>query len=210
MVRINLLPAEVIERRKYERYYPYVFITASILVGVVVALWLGTQFIVSQRADNLQQIEESEAALTRQAGALSIFEQQRTVLEGRQQVASTALTGRVDMGRILEEISLVLPDTVWLEALSLHQLDGVELVGYTPDLEEPSLDEGFKSVAACLVRLGSLNTLKNVWLRTAVADTEFRSFQGDTEGSAGVLSFSATAQIVVPNSVPAPPTTAGQ
>lgn len=209
MVRINLLPLEVLERRKYERYYPYLFTAAAILVGVVIAIWLGTAFIINQRAGSLQQIEESEAALTRQASALSIFEQQRSVLDARQQLATTALAGRVDMGRILEEVSLVLPDTVWLESIGLNQTDGMSLVGFTPEEEEPELSEGYKSIAAMLVRLGNLTSLRDVWLTAAEVDS-YSDFQEGVDGSAQVLAFQAAASIVIPSAAPAPPTTAGQ
>lgn len=210
MVRINLLPIEVLERRKYERFYPYVFIAGAIVLAVIVVVWLGTQFVISSKTDALQDVEEVEANLNRQAEALAIFEQQQQALQQRQQIAFTALNGRVDIGKIMEEISLVLPDEVWVDTLFLSQDEGMEMAAMTRDEVKPDLNEGYKSVAATMVRLGSLQSLTDVWLTSAEASSDFSEFQGaEAEGSALVMPFACSAKVVV-QTVPAPPTQAGQ
>lgn len=210
MVRINLLPAEVLERRKYERFYPYVFIAGAIVLAIIGVVWLGTQFVINSKTAALQDVEEIEANLNRQAQALAIFEQQQQALQQRQKIAFTALNGRVDIGKIMEEISLVLPDEVWVERLFLSQDEGMEMSANTPDVVKPDLNEGYKSVAATMVRLGSLPALTDVWLSSAEASVDFSEFQGaDAEGSALVMPFTCSAGVVV-KTVPAPPTSAGQ
>lgn len=216
MVRINLLPAEIIERRRWERWYPLVFLGAGVLLAIVVVAWLAMQLFVSQRSAQLQQTEQTVANLQREAGKLAIFEQQRAALEQRQQVVSSALQGRIDMGRLLEEISLVLPDKVWFTEMVLNEESGGVFLGATSDIEEPQISEGYKAVAATLVRLNSLDALRDVWLTVAESD-QYQDFQGEATGaSAKVVSFEMTAKISAPSvpttqtAVPAPPTQAGQ
>lgn len=216
MVRINLLPAEIIERRRWERWYPRVWgaaIAAAIAIAVV---FLAMQYLVSQRNNQLQLTEENVQRLNTEAGKLAIFEQQKQVLQQRQAVVSTALSGRIDMGGILEEVSLVLPDNVWLSGLVLNEEDGGSFLGNTPDIEEPEVSEGYKSIAATLVRLNSLDSLRDVWLTVAESDI-YQDFQGDDQGgSAKVVTFEITSKIVKPSTVatsstgPAPPTPTGQ
>ena len=40
MFKINLLPKEVLERRRYEDWYPRVFLVGAVAVVVVVALYV--------------------------------------------------------------------------------------------------------------------------------------------------------------------------
>ncbi len=155
MVQINLLPPEILERRKYDRYYPYVFVTAGILIAIIVLVWILLQFLVGQRAQVLQQTQETTAQLTAQAESLAIFEKQRGELEARQQVASRPSLGRVDMGGLAEDISLVLPEEVWSYRLKCSEFNGMEIGAFTPVTSQPNVKEGYKSVAATLVRLSA-------------------------------------------------------
>lgn len=220
MVRINLLPADIIERRRYERFYPYVFVTGAIILGVILALWLGLQLLVSASQDRLQRTEETVTTLKAQAESLRIFEDQQAALAARQGVTRQALAGRIDMGKLCEEISLVLPDSLWLNSLVLSEQTGATFNGYTPEGEDPQIDEGYKSVAAGLVRLNSLATLYDVWLSSASSSSfeEFQSSRTQTgpQGSAHTVQFEITSKIAtgtpspVSTAVPAPPTEAGQ
>ena len=215
MVRINLLPAEIVERRKYERFYPLIFAIGAVLLIAVLLTWLGVQFVVGQKVAQLQQTEETISTLNAQASALSIFQEQQQALESRQQVAQVALASRCDMGKIMEEISLVLPEPLWIEQLLLNQDTGMTMKGQTPDAFGTQIDEGYKSVAAGLVRINSLEDLYDVWL-TRASSGLFADFQGGVEGDAKAVGFEMTAKIAKPDSqtqqsaVPAPPATADQ
>ncbi|HSK47991.1 MAG TPA: hypothetical protein VLA05_08320 [Coriobacteriia bacterium] len=211
MVRINLLPAEIIERRKYERFYPYIFIAGAVLLAIVLVLWLGLQVFISQRSEQLQQAEEAVSNLSEQSRALAIFEEQRQSLQSRRTLAQSALDGRIDMGRIMEEVSLVLPDPLWLEDIKLNQDTGLEIAGYTPDAADAQIDESYKSIAAGIVRLNSLDDLNDVWLTMAGSEI-FDQYQATNEGGTlKVVAFQATAKIAKPaadiseTAVPAPP-----
>lgn len=208
MVRINLLPAEIVERRKYERFYPYVFIAAAILFAIVIVTWLGLQLMVSQRNESLQQTEETVIKLQEQAAAFAIFQQQDEQLKTRQAAASKALQARVDMGTLMEEISLVLPEQVWLNSLTLDEAAGTKVVGNAPDYENNKMSDGYKLVAATLVRLNSLETLYDVWLKEALA-VGFGDYQGADKpadnATASVVRFEANSKISLPPTTPVAP-----
>lgn len=198
MIRINLLPPEIIERRKYERFYPYVFVATAILLAVVLVSWGGIQLMLSARNQELQRIRESAAALEQDAAKLAVFELQEQELGRRQEAVGLALAGRRDMGRLAEEISLVLPEEVWVQTITLSQ---DPQIGMTAGLFAPNplgnrVTDGYKSVASTLVRLGSLELLENVWLTNAESG-EYTAFQGvATEDPAvGVVSFGVSALV---------------
>lgn len=202
MIRINLLPPEIIERRKYERFYPYVFVATAILLVVVLVSWGGIQLMVSSRSRELQRIRESAAALEQEAAKLAVFELQVQELTRRQEAVGLALTGRTDMGRLAEEVSLVLPEEVWVQTITLSEDPQVGMSAslYAPNPLGNRVTDGYKSVASTLVRLGSLPMLENVWLTNAesavYADFQDVATEGAAQSpSAGVVSFSVSALV---------------
>lgn len=215
MVRVNLLPREVIDRRKYEQYYRYVFIGAVGLILIVLFAFAAMWFTTQQKVDELQALQEDMTQYQTQADAFGVFETKEQELIAREQVAMTALAGRVNMGLLAEEISLVLPDEVWLGTLTLSEKDGLTLAGNTPRSASESVDVAYKSIAKMLVRLNELPNLYDVWLGTA-GSSEWASWSPDVDGEkplpAKAVSFTATGKVLLPEastsatSVPAPPT----
>lgn len=210
MVRVNLLPREVLERRRFEQWYRYVFIGAIGGVLIVLFAYAGLVMMTSQKNDELQSLQEQAQQVQTQADAFGIFETKEQELIAREQVAQTALAGRIDFGMIAEEVSLVLPDEVWLSEISLSEKDGISMAGHTPRSASESMDIAFKSVAKLLVRLNELKSVYDVWLDTATNGT-FNAWQSDEQTAdtqtakpiaSPVVDFQATGKVLVPVSTP--------
>jgi len=200
VVQINLLPPEIIERRKYDRFYPYVVIVTLILLAIIILVWILLQFLVGQRQQVLQQTQETTAQLTAQAESLAIFEQKQGELQARQTAADEALAGRVNMGGLAEDISLVIPEEVFSNRLKCSEVSGLEMLAFTPIPGQPNVKEGYKSVAATLVRLSSLAALSDVWLTSAEVK-DYNTFQPaarTADASGTVLEFLTTGRVDVP------------
>lgn len=210
MVRINLLPPEIGERRKFEQRIAYV-VAVGLLAFVIIGLvWAFLQWQVAQKTDVLQTNQETANKVRAQAEAFKVFELKEQDFEARQQVASLALAGRVDWSRIANELSLVLPSDVWLTSLKADELDGLVLVGEAIDSEIDVPDLGHKAVAKTLVRLADLQLLNNVWLTSS-------SKGENAEADAMVIEFEITTGVEKPAtpeansaSVPAPPSETAQ
>jgi Tfp pilus assembly protein PilN len=197
MVRINLLPREVLERRRYEKWYGYVFIGFGVLLLVVLLAYAYLWFSGAQKTGDLQLLQEQSQKLQQQADAFGIFEQKEQDLVKRQAVATTALAGRIDMGRLAEEVSLVLPDETWLQQMAGSQTDGLAIVGYTPYSSSHSMDVSYKSVAKTLVRINELENVSEVWLTNA-ANADYSGFAPVTGQSflpAPVVGFSIKGKV---------------
>ena len=200
MVRINLLPPEVLEKRRFEKWYGVVFLVFAVLLGIILLVygyfWLGG----AQKNGDLQLLQEQSSKLQEQADAFGIFEQKEADLAKRQAVATTALANRVSMGRVGEEVSLVLPDEVWLQQLSISEVDGLTVTGYTPYSSSHSMDVSYKSVAKTMVRLNELDDVSDVWLTNA-ANAEFTGFVpvvGTTFLPAPIVGFSVKGKVSPP------------
>ncbi|MGB4593902.1 MAG: hypothetical protein WBI63_09040 [Coriobacteriia bacterium] len=168
MMRVNLLPPEITEKRKGEKRLVYV-VFAFIAVAVLLAAVWGFALV---RADGKQKDLDAQAQTLeqtkQQADALKVFEDQDAELQRRRSIAVLALTGRRNWSRLLDEISLVLPADVWLATLGAGEAQNLELNGYAVDADDTP-DYGHKSIAKVLVRLADLDQLFDVWLTNSVA-----------------------------------------
>lgn len=168
MMRVNLLPPEITEKRKGEKRLVYV-VFAFIAVALLLAAVLGFAIV---RADGLQKdldVQQQQLQQTRQRSeALKVFEEQATELQRRSAIAQATLDGRRNWSKLLDEISLVLPSDVWLTTLNVSEAENLSLGGFAVDVDD-SPDYGHKSIAKVLVRLADLEQLYDVWLSNSVS-----------------------------------------
>lgn len=204
MIRINLLPPEIIEKRKFENRITYVVVAAVVLLGLLGVVYMFLVWQVSGKNEVLQQNKEAAAQLLDQATAYEVFQEKEDLLEERMGIAATVLADRADWGRIANEVSLVLPSDVWLNFMSGSEEAGMEIGGFALDSGADVPDVGHKAVAKTLVRLADLELLDDVWL-TSSAKTDYE----DT--GEPVIEFTVTAGVVRSaasvdsSAVPAPP-----
>ncbi len=116
MVRINLLPREITEKRQFESRIGWVVLIGLAAMAVVAVIFVGLLLVVGAQNAELQQQLEANAQVSQQAEAYAIFESKEAELEARKAVADNALVGRVEWARIANEISLVLPTDMWLDS----------------------------------------------------------------------------------------------
>jgi Tfp pilus assembly protein PilN len=192
MIRINLLPKDILERRRYERFFIWVYAAGVLVVVALVGVWLVLGLQVQQKNRDLQSLQEQASQLRAEADAFAVFEQKQSDLTARQTVAQTALAGRIDWAKVSNEISLVLPSDVWAKSIVASQDSGLELTLVADDpVDAPDL--GQKSVARTMVRLNDLSSLFDVWLK---ASSKGKIQQGDSQ--AQIIEFQLTTQVVKP------------
>jgi len=168
MSGINLLPPETLERRHAERRMRYVILAAIGLAIVLAAVWSLAFFRLGDKKEELAALEQQVQTTQTQADQLAIFEQRASELESRQQTVALALGDKRDWAKLFDEISLVLPDDVWVQTLSADEAEGMQMLGYAVDAPNDTPDLGHKSIAKTLVRLADLDQLYNVWLTNSV------------------------------------------
>lgn len=202
MFRINLLPQEVVERRKYEDWFPRVFIASVVFILIAFGVYGFFSFQANLKRGDLQSIQDQSKQYSAEADQLAIFENKEQDLQKRQDIATTALAGRVNIGQVANDISLVLPDEVWLDLLTIDQNTGLTLQADTPRTAGETADVAFKSVAKTLVRLNQIPDLSDVWLTTAVNATwsGWATVAGHNERpTVKVVTFQATGKVVPAN-----------
>lgn len=190
MIRVNLLPPEILEKRKAERRLTYMVAALIIVSLVLVGVWGFAMTRASSKQRTLEAKQQELQQVTQQAESLEIFEAQQTELARRKSVVQLALDARQDWAKLFDEISLVLPSDMWLSALAATTESNLQLDGFSVDATDTP-DYGHKTVAKLLVRLAELEQLADVWLSNSV--------KTDVEEQPA-LQFTVTASVVKPAS----------
>ena len=207
MIRINLLPKDILEKRRYERFFVWVYLAAGVIAIALLGIWLLLGMQVSERHRDLQSRQELADKLRAEADAFAVFEHKQADLNARKAVAATALAGRINWARVCTEVSMVLPPDAWAKGFTANQDTGVQFTFVALDTVD-SPDAGHKAVAQSMVRLNGLASLFDVWL-SATSKGELQI--GDSQTP--VIDYQLTAKVVKPapanatagSSVPAPP-----
>jgi len=118
---INLIPPE--DRRGDSAPLrtgplPYIVLGAlvAVLIGVGGIVLLGNQ--ISESKDELARVEAEDSAAAARAQQLSAYTRFRDMSEQRVQTVQSLADSRFDWERVMRELSLVLPSSVWLTDLT--------------------------------------------------------------------------------------------
>jgi Tfp pilus assembly protein PilN len=191
MRAVNLLPPDL-ERQRSEGGRLPVLVAAGGVAAVTAAaavLFLGASGSVSEQRSQLESVEAAIARVPSKgepAVAPGTIAQERS---DRVTALAAALTTRVPMDRLLNELAYVLPEDAWLTGLSASApapVDGAAAAppGSTapatgvPGITIQGATYSHQSVARVLARLAALPTLTGVRL-TASARVEPPAPEGD-------------------------------
>jgi Tfp pilus assembly protein PilN len=177
MRAVNLLPRDDAHRSQKPQNLPAVLSTAAV---VLVTGLLGVVFFSakSTAASKSLELEDAQAELALLPSPAEIAQktapQRQLASEHGARIAalSGAFTYRVAWDRVLREISLVLPEDVWLTELSAQSPNaaGAAPTPATPLGHAPQLmtmigyTYSHDAVARFLTRLSVIPDLRNVWL----------------------------------------------
>ncbi|PKQ19953.1 MAG: hypothetical protein CVT66_07345 [Actinobacteria bacterium HGW-Actinobacteria-6] len=186
MMRINLLPPEILEKRKSEQRLVYVVLVAVLVVIVLAGVFGFANLQLSEKNKQVAALEQDLAERQTQAQTLVVFELNADELARRKAIAETALAARINWSQLYDELSLVMPTDMWVTVIVTDQTAGLQLDGYAVDSATDSPDLGHKSIAKLLVRLADLDQLQDVWLTNAAKTTLAESSAIQFSVTAGV------------------------
>jgi len=189
--RINLLPPEARVKASRERGLLYVIVLLGV---VVVALFLGYMWqnsVATSKQSELDQVTSQANTVEQQAAQLRPYAQIQTERTLMTQTARALYDARVPWSTILEEISLVIPESVRLQSLTCA-VPGTMLPGAaaastqtagatTADVTFTGSTLNHDDVAEFMTRLGLIPQLTNVQLVSSAAQTATSS--SGTSGS---------------------------
>jgi Tfp pilus assembly protein PilN len=174
---VNLLPRDDQQRSRKQQNIPALVSTG--LVVLVTGL-LGVMYFSAKKTADAKEFElqdaQAELAILPTPADIAAKTAPKRQLSSEHQARVTALSGalshRVAWDRVLREISLVLPDDVWLKELhgEAPNRAGNPASPETPAGQPPQLmtlvgyTYSHDAVARFMTRLALIPDLKNVWL----------------------------------------------
>lgn len=201
---VNLIPAE--ERHGQNaplRTGPiaYILLGALVLLLAGVTMLVLTGNAVSDRKAELAQVKSEDAAAQARAEGLASYTQFAALHEERVQTIASLADSRFDWERVMRELALVLPHTVWLTSLDASA-SGAEASGSSsggsasasivgPSLSISGCAVGQDSVAGFVTALKDIDGVTRVGVESSELASEKEgagsaaSSESDSGGSSG-------------------------
>ncbi len=206
MRAVNLLPREV-TKTKTRRLSPPVL--TGVIAGVVVVTVLAAGFVKESAkvAHNRTELDAARAELAlipapvMQDSASSTLASERTQ---RVTALQTALNGRIAWDRVLREISLVLPEDVWLSGLILEAPASTTALPTDPTQPPPppttttTTSVGFTMNGKAFSHQGVARLLSRLALVPDLEDVTLGHSTHTEVGKRGAVEFLVTAGIRAP------------
>ncbi len=177
--RINLVPPS--ERTRTTTDVGLLLMLVAAIV-VVFALAFGYYLLDNQREAKQQQLadlRQQVALINEQVAALQQYERIKVQRDEMESLVTGLYSARTQFSDLLNDISLVVPDTIWFQNLSLTASDPV--LPARQNAKAASGDDGkisiqattytFEDVAGLLVRLQLVPSLRDVVLMSAEGGT---------------------------------------
>lgn len=125
---INLLPDEVKERRKRERYKKILLVVTVVLFVILIGANNYVEQIVANYQKKLQQLEEqaqqlevNEKVLVTQLKEKNEIQDQTTLI--------TNLQNKLNYQWMIKDLQMIIPQQVWLEKLMIDKSERLLVVG---------------------------------------------------------------------------------
>jgi type IV pilus assembly protein PilN len=130
MIKVNLLPGK--KKRKAKPLPSFLVVTALVTIGVLIVMAYLAFFFSStlsakqaRFADNEKKIAELKAKIK----AVDDFEQRNKTFKERNEIIEQLSRNKSVPVKILDEISVLLPNGVWIRSLTASG-DSINLEGY--------------------------------------------------------------------------------
>ncbi len=180
MRAVNLLPRDESRTRRQPGAVSLTAVLGAVLLTAVMCGWfLMASSGVSERQGELDGLRAELAAIPPPPPPPESHSNLVAEKDARLTLLGKALASRIAWDRVLREVSLVIPDDVWLEAMNTNGPDPA--VAAPLPGQAPAAGGGFNitgytyshdGVARLLARLSVIPHLENVKLGSSVLDTE--------------------------------------
>jgi Tfp pilus assembly protein PilN len=202
MRAVNLLPKEVQRQSAQKPVGPVVIGSLAVLLSVGVLYKMHAN--AAQRiADRQAEISAINSKPVKQPPLVTDGQRQAAAQEGPRITAlDSALKTRVPWDNVLRQISLVVPDDVKLQTLTLTAPVAADALSVAVSTKSGVLIDGYSysqdGVARFLARLQVVPALTHVTLTSSTLGGAGTTTQSSTSSSSSIVTFQITADIAPP------------
>jgi len=201
-VNINLLPQEVIDKRRGEQRLVYALFIGIVIAGILFVIYGFNMIRISGNERVVQQLQAENNKYEIAIKEVQIFQDKKSQLNQRKKLIASISGFDFSWSKFLNDVSLIIPNDVWLVKINGDDKI-ISFEGMAQSDAGSTTDIGHKLVAKWLVHLGQIDSLTDVWL------TESDRLK---KKESGKIKFTTTAKIKQPkvtqavSAIPAPPT----
>jgi len=117
MTQVNLLPSDVKERQRTRRLMAAVILAVGAVVALLFVVFMLQAAKLADANHKLQAQEAVNAGLDSQITQLQPFSDLKAQVAAREALTAAALDGQVLWSGVLRDVSMVIPDKVWLSGM---------------------------------------------------------------------------------------------
>jgi type IV pilus assembly protein PilN len=196
--RVNLLPPEIAEKRRERKLQAGMGAAVAVAVVAVGAGYVmahsSASSAKSHLADAKQQNTSLQAKVTQYAGDETL----RTQLAGEQTMLSTAMANEIQWSHYLNDLTLRIPDNVWVTQMTMQEGSGTSGTSSSPSSTTSALNQGIGSVTVTGVAFTHDDVA--TWLDSLAKEKGYANafFSNSTESFIGprrVVDFSSSTSV---------------
>lgn len=203
MTRIDLIPPEVVEKHRSRRIIMIMVIifAAVFWIALMVYLIAMSQNIMAEK--RLEIIKNENVKVQGYAQKLKPYQDRKKALDERQAIIDKMTADQVQWSNILNDISMVVPNDIWLKDVKmdlaeiLAAKDSTSAAAKTapkPPITIVGYAFNHAAIARWLVHLNEINQFRGVWLDYATEQT----LSAESSTTAGVLQAGSSGAAVQP------------
>lgn len=184
MTKINLLPPEIIERRKTEKLFIYFISAGLLIVLILIFIFSIFSFQEARVRSELNQIISENKKIEVSIQDLQVYEERKKEWEAYENIFKSAIEDEISWSKIINSLSMVIPSDTWITEFDGSFEGGINAKGQTPYYE----DIEHKPVARFLIRMSEISELTEVWL-------SFSRITPESQDKLGVVDFEVTGKL---------------
>lgn len=199
--RIDLLPAEYVERRAQRRNIALVFVVGALVVLLLIGWFFLLTTQVNDAQEDLAAAQARNQTLQAEIDELQRFAELEAEVQNKRTALQTVFAGDIDWPAIMTEIAMVIPGDVWLDSFqtSAGATEGASQVPSEGNVirlsnKAPFGRISFSGNAVCmpgvpkwLIRLGTVKDFSAIWLTNAA--------ENDSRPGCEPVAFSSTVEL---------------
>jgi Tfp pilus assembly protein PilN len=168
-VTINLLPKEISDRRKGEKFILLGVAALMVVVAGLVSVYMYNDWRIGNAQADLAKLKNETAKMQASIQSLQVYEQKMADINSKKAIIEKAVVGKIEWSKELEELMIITPNEVSLSGLR-GDSTGLTFSGIASNASDGTSKLGHKPVAKWLLRLSNMNGKPDVWLNSSDKD----------------------------------------
>jgi Tfp pilus assembly protein PilN len=195
--RVDLLPPEISQARRFRRVQTGLGGAVALAVGLVALLYVSASGSVSDAQEQLDAASATQQQLQTQSATYGDVTATYARAAAAEAMLTTAMGREVRWSTLLDDLSLTVPDNVWVKQVTLTETPAVPAGAATGATAAAASDA---VGTATFSGVGFSHDDVAVWLESLAGQKRYRdpSFSSSTESLLGprkIVSFTSTATL---------------